>query len=184
MNTTTRNCVFCNKVFYPLTAEVKRGRGLVCSPACRYKRHSQLLLGHKMKPEAKEKLIKALTGRKRSESHSKNISKSLIGKYGGELNGNWRGGTYMSQGRWYTLATGHSLKHQNGYIFRSRFVAEQTIGRYLTRQENVHHINFQKDDDRTENLYLFASDAEHTAYHQLVKAGKLEPITESNLSSC
>src|SRR3990167_10735677 len=96
-----RNCLVCNSGFYPLSAEVNRGRGKVCSVGCRYKYQSEVLMGHIMKPSAKVKLIKALTGRKRSKSHSENIARALKGNYIGKDNGNWRGGKYLSQGRWF-----------------------------------------------------------------------------------
>ena len=177
-----KNCAFCNKVFYPLCAEVNRGKGLLCSKECRYKRHSQLLMGHKMKPEAKKALIKALTGRAKSKSHKENMSKALLGKYVGENGCNWKGGTHESQGRIFIRISSHPHKHHNGYILNARYVAEQIISRYLTSKEQVHHINFKKNDDRPKNLYIFPTSSEHTTYHQLLKAGKVSLITESNLS--
>ena len=141
------------------------------------------MTGHKMKPEAKAKLIKALKNHVRTKSHSENISKALVGKNIGKDNGNWRGGRHKSQGRWYIRAINHPLKHQNGYILNSHFVAEQILGRYLISVERIHHINFQKDDDRPENLYLFPSESDHATYHASLKRNKVSPITESNLSN-
>ena len=180
-----KNCVVCNGVFSPLVAEVNRGRGLVCSKVCRHKRQAEVMSGRKRTPEQIEKQRKAMKGRIRTEAHSQNISKGLMGKYAGELNGNWRGGTYESQGRWYIRVNDHPYKHQNGYILRSHYVVEQVIKRYLEPGEHIHHINFKKDDDRPENLYIFPSESEHTRYHQLVKSNKytISVITESNLSN-
>jgi hypothetical protein len=159
---------------------------MFCSLLCKHRNQSIILRGHKMKPEAKKKLIKFLRiyAHNRPRSHNNNISKSLKGKFSGEKNFNWRGGMYKSQGRYYIRANEHPLKHANGYILYSRYIAEQVIGRLLTRQEAVHHLNFQKDDDRPENLYLFPSDAEHSYYHKLLRTRKIIPITESNLSNC
>lgn len=49
-------------------------------------------------------------------------------------------------------------------VRRARFVMEQAIGRPLKADEQVHHINRIKDDDRIENLLLVTRD-EHNAIH-------------------
>jgi len=112
------------------------------------------------------------------------ISESLKGKFSMENNPNWKGGEYKSQGRYFVRAKDHINAYQNGYVLRARYIVEQEIGRYLTPEEQVHHINFTKTDDRVENLYLFPSAAEHARYHNLLEAQKTKMITESNLSSC
>jgi len=42
---------------------------------------------------------------------------------------------------------------------------EKHIGRYLTPEEVVHHINEIKTDNRIENLMLFKNANEHTKFH-------------------
>jgi len=43
---------------------------------------------------------------------------------------------------------------------------EAAIGRYLTREEVVHHENDDHGDNRIENLRLFATQSEHKRYHE------------------
>lgn len=46
-----------------------------------------------------------------------------------------------------------------------RFIMEQHLGRRLTRQEVVHHINGNKKDNRIENL-LLTNQLEHNRFHK------------------
>lgn len=184
MRTVLTECLACGQTFSPLLAEVRRGKGRTCSKSCRHKLQSTLMSGRSVGLETRRKLSAAMTGRARTAEHSLHISTALTGKLSLEKNPNWRGGSYESQGRFYVRAVSHPFAHRNGYILRSRQVAEQIIGRLLSQEEQVHHINFIKHDDRPENLYVFASAGDHTEYHQLLKSGGVREIRESNLLSC
>lgn len=59
----------------------------------------------------------------------------------------------------------HPNCDKQGYVRRSRLVMEESLGRFLRREEVVHHINGIKDDDRIQNLQLFPSDKEHIKFH-------------------
>jgi hypothetical protein len=84
---------------------------------------------------------------------------------------NWKTGeVYQGQ---YVLV--YSPKHPNaniqgkGYVRRARLVMEKKIGRYLKKNEVIHHINGIKDDDRPENLVILSNSAHLSLHHKNTK---------------
>jgi len=141
------------------------------------------MTGRKKSAKTRKKLSVALTGLPRTKVHGLRISNALRGKYLREKSFNWRGGTYKSQGRWYVRFPEHPRAHHNGYLLRSRFVAESLLGRPLKQSEVIHHIDQDKSNDNPANLYLFQNRKDHDSYHSLLRHSKVERITTSNLSS-
>lgn len=91
--------------------------------------------------------------------------KSVVG---GEKSAWWKGGSYINRaGYKYILSKDHPFRNEvgNGYMAEHRLVMEDSIGRYLKRNEVVHHINHDKLDNRIENLKLLQNNTEHMHEH-------------------
>lgn len=70
---------------------------------------------------------------------------------------NWHGGKIVTHYGYVEIhAPDHPYANKRGYVFEHRLVMEKQVGRYLTRQENVHHKNGLRADNRVENLELWS----------------------------
>jgi hypothetical protein len=83
-----------------------------------------------------------------------------------EQAGNWQGGTRSyPKGYVGTHSPDHPNATKEGYVMEHRLVMEKHLGRYLTKDEVVHHKNGRKDDNRIENLELVSDRGSHTREH-------------------
>lgn len=77
----------------------------------------------------------------------------------------WKGGTIVIKGRVYLFMPTHKNARLNkNYVSRARYVLSTHLGRPLSDNEVVHHINGVVDDDRIENLCLLSRN-KHTGIH-------------------
>lgn len=80
---------------------------------------------------------------------------------------NWNGGrTVDVEGYIRIKMWKHPYHDSRGYIKEHRLVMENKIGRYLRPDEDVHHINGNRQDNRIDNLQLL-SHGEHNRHHKL-----------------
>lgn len=64
-------------------------------------------------------------------------------------------GYQKSGGYLYSFFPSHPNCSGQGYVPEHRLVMEEHLGRYLTPEENVHHKNGNRADNRIENLELW-----------------------------
>lgn len=75
----------------------------------------------------------------------------------------------MTGGYQYVKKDGHPLANINGYVTEHRLNAEAAMGRSLKDGERIHHINFQKRDNRPGNLAVLPSQAVHRQVHEYLE---------------
>lgn len=81
----------------------------------------------------------------------------------GENNSRWSGG-FLSNGYIRVHMQDHPFKNASGTVLQHRLVMEKKLGRYLTENEHVHHINGIRDDNRLSNLVILTK-SEHIRFH-------------------
>lgn len=127
--------------------------------------------------ETRKKISLSLIGNRRSlgykftEEQRKNMrnARQKFKKLGTE-SANWRGGE-------------SEKRNSNGYVYsyigggkyqpKQNLVVEEYIGYKLKKGQIIHHINFNRKDNRIENLYLFRSKSTHIKYHRFLKRNNL-----------
>lgn len=85
----------------------------------------------------------------------------------GEKNGAWKGGRVVDPRGYVLLRVGKDHPHADvrGYAYEHRLIAEAAIGRALTSNEVVHHIDGNKSNNAPENLQVVTA-TEHCFEHR------------------
>ena len=87
----------------------------------------------------------------------------------------WKGGRSITKDGYIMIyKPKHPFCIKNGYILEHRLVMEKKLGRYLKKEENIHHIDGNIQNNNINNLCLLRSNSNHIKkYHLKVKRNKL-----------
>lgn len=132
------------------------------------KKISESHKNHATSEETKRKISVALIGNKNSQN--------VLFKKGHAVN--WRGGQTIDGAGYVRIKN----KGEKKYKLEHHTVVESYIGRKLKGKEMIHHINFNRTDNRLENLYLFRCKSDHMRYHEFLKRNNLNG-TNNQLTS-
>lgn len=161
-------CIICGTELIKKYNESKNyfKKKTTCSRRCFHKKLGKLLLGRYVGKETrrliglknKGKIVSEETRKKQSEYHLKNKT------FEKENHSNWNGGKSKT---W----NGYSLiRISKGYYRREhRVIMEEHLGRKLTPEEMIHHINGIKTDNRIENLQILTK-SEHAKLHYSLRS--------------
>jgi hypothetical protein len=86
----------------------------------------------------------------------------------GKKNPAWISGTIKRHGYVYVKNRTHPFCNAEGYVPEHRLVMEKKLGRHLTQEEIVHHLDFSRTNNNEDNLYLFENKSKHIEYHHLL----------------
>jgi hypothetical protein len=126
-------CDHCSTPIYRRPSVLKRNKGKFCSTACRNRAYPA------------------------PGKRGPNPRLSM------ENNPAWKGGSYIEPGKGYRMIRmpTHPRARANGYVLEHILVAEKLLGRPLEPNEEVHHRNGARADNRPENLQVYSSHLEH-----------------------
>lgn len=100
-----------------------------------------------------------LTDHKRSGNRIRGLKKSWVIKNSPFKKGKdhifWNGGKYIQKPGYILIyKPDHPHSGKKGYVRKHRLIMEKALGRYLKKNEAVHHKNGDKGDNRLKNLQL------------------------------
>lgn len=113
-------------------------------------------------------------GRCHTEETKRRMSEMMRGSlnpmYGislcGEANGYWKGGRRTNcDGYILIMRPEHPRADRDGYVFEHILVAEQKLGRFLSRGEVCHHLNGNPEDNGKDNIIIYNNHSEHLKEH-------------------
>lgn len=87
----------------------------------------------------------------------------------GKNHPNWKGGRVELMGYIGILAPNHHRANHVGYVKEHILIMEGVIGRPLKKEEHIHHIDFDKQNNEISNLWMTSSKKHNVAQNSIFK---------------
>lgn len=75
-------------------------------------------------------------------------------------------GNFTKMGYNYIRLRNHPFSDSRGYIAEHRLLMEKQLGRFLKPEEEVHHFDGNRLNNKINNLYLFEDKSTHLKFHK------------------
>ena len=72
----------------------------------------------------------------------------------------WKGGRVLKNGYPAIWNPNHHRKNNVGYVKEHILIMEKELGRKISKKEHIHHIDFTRDNNNPQNLWV-CSDSKH-----------------------
>lgn len=159
------NCGWCKKPVKKYRSQIKKYKNHFCSRDCKYQWNTTLegyWKGKSMSMQARLNM---------SQNHA---------DVKGSKNPRWKGGKRVEKDGYILIwKPEHPHSDYHGYVREHRLVVEQKIGRYLQPEEAVHHIDYDKKNNKIENLKLLKNWGEHQKLHYREGSGATKHLKHS-----
>ncbi len=90
----------------------------------------------------------------------------VIKKLKGSNHPSWKGGTGLKHGYMTIYQPEHHRASSIKRTYEHILLLEKYIGRSITKEERIHHIDFVRNNNKLDNLFLCESDSKHKAIQQ------------------
>jgi len=99
----------------------------------------------------------------------------------GKNHSGWKGGRGLKCGYWTVYCPDHPRAMNIRRVYEHILVAEKKYGRFIKKEEPIHHIDFDKQNNNPNNLYLCKDQSEHRNLHQSLEDVARELFLKSKL---